>query len=74
MPGIEIYWSNIRVILGLYWDNGKEHRNYYLGFNGKFTFMSVRKRPWAQGFGNKVQALGLVLRVWGLLRDSKATM
>ena len=23
---------NIRVILGLCWDNGEEHGNYYLGF------------------------------------------
>ena len=25
-------WGNIRVILGLYGDNGKEDGNYYLGF------------------------------------------
>ena len=24
-----IYWGNIRVIVGLYWDNGKENGNYY---------------------------------------------
>ena len=24
----------IRVIFGLYWDNGKENGNYYLGFRG----------------------------------------
>ena len=26
------YISYIRYILGLYWDNGKENGNYYLGF------------------------------------------
>ena len=25
-------WGNIRVILGLYWDNGKQNGNYYFGF------------------------------------------
>ena len=25
-------WGYTRVILGLYWDNGKENGNYYLGF------------------------------------------
>ena len=26
--------GNIGVILGIYWDNGKENENYYLGFRG----------------------------------------
>ena len=27
-----IYRGHIKVILGLYWDNGKESGHYYLGF------------------------------------------
>ena len=27
-----IYWGNVRVILGLYSDNGKKMENYYVGF------------------------------------------
>ena len=27
--GARFNWGNIRVILGLYWDNGKENGNYY---------------------------------------------
>ena len=27
-----LYWGYIRAILGLYWDNGKENGNGYLGF------------------------------------------
>ena len=26
--GLGLYWDYIRVILGLYWDNGKENGNY----------------------------------------------
>ena len=26
------YWGNIRVMLGVYGDNGKWNGNYYLGF------------------------------------------
>ena len=26
-----MFWGCIRVILGLYWDNGKQTGNYYLG-------------------------------------------
>ena len=32
LPGLHIYiyiYMYIRVILGLYWDNGKENGNYY---------------------------------------------
>ena len=25
------YWGYIRVILGVYWDNGKENGSYYIG-------------------------------------------
>ena len=27
-----IWDANLGVTMGLYWDNGKEHENYYLGF------------------------------------------
>ena len=27
-----VVWGNIRVVVGLYRDNGKLHGNYYLGF------------------------------------------
>ena len=27
-----VYWGNIRVILGVYWDNGKENGHDYVGF------------------------------------------
>ena len=35
--GMRVYRSNMElfgplVLLGLYWDNGKENGNYYLGF------------------------------------------
>ena len=30
--------GNIRVILGLYWDNGKENGNYCSGFRVKWYF------------------------------------
>ena len=26
----DTHWGNIRVILGLYWDNGKENGKYYV--------------------------------------------
>ena len=26
------HWGSIRVVLGLYWDNGRYNGNYYLGF------------------------------------------
>ena len=29
-----LYWVNIGIILGLYWDNGKENGNCYLSFGG----------------------------------------
>ena len=33
IPGPSLGWGfRFRVILGLYWDNGKENENYYLGF------------------------------------------
>ena len=28
------HWGNIRVTLGLYWDNGKQNGNYYIRFLG----------------------------------------
>ena len=28
------HWGNVRVILGLYWDNGKENGNYDNGYIG----------------------------------------
>ena len=28
----ELHWGYTRVILGLYWDNGKQQRSYCLGF------------------------------------------
>ena len=31
-PQVDRIWGNIRVILGLYRDNGKENGDYYLGF------------------------------------------
>ena len=31
-----ILWCLSRVILGIYWDNGKENGNYYLGFSMSF--------------------------------------
>ena len=32
VEGSGLYWGYIRVILGLYGDNGKENGSYYLGF------------------------------------------
>ena len=29
---IQFFCDYIRVVLGLYWDNGKSNGNYYLGF------------------------------------------
>ena len=40
-----IHWGNIRVIVGLYWDNGKENGNYYnnahLELQGKLIAASI---------------------------------
>ena len=40
-----IHWSNIRVIVGLYWDNGKENGTYYnnphLELQGKLIAASI---------------------------------
>ena len=44
-------WGNIRVILGLYWDNGRENGNYNLEFR-------------VSGLGCRIQDLGF--RVWDL--------
>ena len=36
--------GNIRAILGLYWDNGKENGNYYLGLGLSFSRV-IRRDP-----------------------------
>ena len=43
------HWGHVRVILGLYRDNGKENGSYYLGF-----------RAWGSG----LRALGFGLWVY----------
>ena len=32
MLGFRVYWGSIRIVLGLYGNNGQETGNYYLGF------------------------------------------
>ena len=33
-----LYWGYIGVILGLYWDNGKENGNYYVSGTVRFLY------------------------------------
>ena len=49
--------GSIKGLVGVIWDNEKEHRNYCLGFR-------------VSGWGFRVEGLGLRLEGWGFRAES----